>query len=101
MLMRDRVTAGEPSRAHRRRVGVVGTAALAAMLLFAPLALPTGAYPVDPNWTPPPTVYVPETGQTIDRAFLDLWRTGGGVFTYGYPITPEIAEAGGTIVQYF
>jgi hypothetical protein len=70
-------------------------------LLFAPLALPMRAYPVDPNWSPPPTVFIPETGQTIDRAFLELWRTGGGVFTYGYPITPEIEEAGGTIVQYF
>ena len=87
-------------QARRRRIWV---AVLAVAILFGPVALPgtTAAYPVDPNWTPPATVYIPETGQTIDRLFLDQWRTGGGIFTYGFPITPEIEEAGGKVVQYF
>jgi hypothetical protein len=62
---------------------------------------PAAAYPVDPNWAPPRTVYIPETGQTIDRLFLDLWLSGGGAISWGNPITPEIEEADGHIVQYY
>ena len=53
----------------------------------------------DPNWAPPSTVYVPETGQALDRLFLDLWRGWGGANAFGYPITPEFEE-NGHIVQY-
>jgi lipoprotein-anchoring transpeptidase ErfK/SrfK len=100
------VTAGLLRNGVRGSARALCVAALTVAILFAPMAIAPGghsaaAYPVDPNWTPPPTVYIPETGQTIDRLFLDLWRTGGGLFTYGYPITPEIEEAGGKIVQYF
>ena len=86
----------------RSRARLLYTVLFATMLLTAPLLAPgAGAYPVDPNWEPPATVYIPETGQTLDRAFLDLWRSGGSVFTYGYPISPEVEQADGTIVQYF
>src|SRR5215204_7374281 len=77
-----------------RLVGIVA--------LLITLTVPAaGAYPVDPNWSPPSTVYIPETGQTSDGLFLDLWRTGGGAISYGNPITPEITEAKGKIVQYY
>ena len=56
---------------------------------------------VDPNWAPPRTVYVPETGHTIDGLFLDLWRGGGGANAFGYPITREITEEDGHVVQYY
>ena len=59
------------------------------------------AYPIDPNWSPPTTVYIPETGQSIDGLFLDLWRSGGGAMSYGNPITPEITEEKGKIIQYY
>jgi len=73
---------------------------VAAVLLLA--STPTaGAYPVDPDWAPPPTVYIPETGQTIDRLFLDLWRSSGGVFAYGNPITPELERPNGSVVQWY
>ena len=75
----------------------VGGVALLLVLVLAPAA---AAYPVDPNWAPPPTVYIPATGHTLDRLFLDLWRTGGGVWAFGNPITREITEADGHIVQY-
>ena len=65
------------------------------------LAPSVAAYPVDPNWAPPPTVYIPATGHTIDRLFLDLWRTGGGIWAFGNPITPEITEPDGHVVQYY
>jgi len=52
------------------------------------------------NWAPPPTVYLPETGHTLDQLFLDLWRNSGGASTYGYPITPEITQDNGHIIQY-
>ena len=68
-----------------RLVGIVAVLVMAA----APAA---GAYPVDPNWAPPRTVYIPETGHTIDGLFLDLWRNGGGAMSYCNPITPEITE---------
>ena len=56
---------------------------------------------VDPNWAPPRTVYIPETGHTIDGLFLDLWRGSGGAGAFGYPITPEITEEDGHVVQYY
>ncbi|MEA2597281.1 MAG: hypothetical protein QOF01_3750 [Thermomicrobiales bacterium] len=52
------------------------------------------------NWAPPSTVYIPETGQTIDGVFLDYWRANEGLTNYGYPITPELKEKG-HIVQYY
>jgi hypothetical protein len=70
-------------------------------LLLATLAPTANAYPVDPNWAPPSTVYIPETGHTIDGLFLDLWRSGGGALSYGNPITAEITEDDGQIVQYY
>ena len=73
-----------------------------AVALLLALTMPTAsAYPIDPNWAPPTTVYIPATGHTIDGLFLDLWRTGGGSLSYGNPITPEITEDEGQIVQYY
>lgn len=51
------------------------------------------------EWAAPRTVYIPETGQTLDQLFLDFWRGGGGANAFGYPITPEFEENGRT-VQY-
>ena len=70
-------------------------------LLVTAAAPAASAYPVDPNWSPPSTVYIPETGHSIDGLFLDLWRSGGGALSYGNPITAEITEAEGQIVQYY
>jgi lipoprotein-anchoring transpeptidase ErfK/SrfK len=53
-----------------------------------------------PNWSPPSTVYIPDTGQSIDGVFLDFWRANGGASMYGNPITPEVTE-NGHIVQYY
>jgi len=52
------------------------------------------------SWSPPVTVYIPETGQSLDQLFLDLWRNSGGASSFGYPITPEITLENGHIVQY-
>ena len=52
------------------------------------------------DWYPPSTVYIPETGQTLDQLFLDLWRNSGGADAYGYPITKEITQSNGHVVQY-
>ena len=51
------------------------------------------------TWTAPRTVYIPETGQSVDGYFLDIWRSWG-ISSLGYPITPEITE-NGHIVQYY
>lgn len=65
-------------------------------------AFMTGQVAAQPtsNWSPPRTVYIPETGHTIDGVFLDFWRANNGISNYGYPITPELTE-NGRIVQYF
>src|SRR5688572_32235525 len=68
---------------------------------FASSVTSVAAQPIDPNWSPPRTVYIPETGQTLDRLFLDLWRDWGGHWSFGYPITPEYTLDNGHIVQYF
>jgi lipoprotein-anchoring transpeptidase ErfK/SrfK len=52
------------------------------------------------SWSAPRTVYIPQTGQTLDQLFLDLWRNAGGAQSFGYPITPEITLPNGHIVQY-
>ena len=83
--------------------GIIHLWRLAAIVvvLMTAAAPAVSAYPVDPNWSPPTTVYIPETGQSIDGLFLDLWRSGGGALSYGNPISPEITEAKGKIVQYY
>ncbi len=87
--------------ARRARGGrLTGLIAIVAVLMAA-VAPAASAYPIDPNWSPPSTVYIPETGQTIDGLFLDLWRSGGGALSYGNPITAEITGDAGQIVQYY
>jgi lipoprotein-anchoring transpeptidase ErfK/SrfK len=70
--------------------------------LLGPIAIMGGSAPSAgaQGWAPPNTVYMAETGHTLDRVFLDQWRDGGGAATYGYPVTPEITQDDGTIVQY-
>lgn len=53
------------------------------------------------NWTPPTTVYIPETGHSVDGYFLDLWRAWGGANAFGYPITPEFTLPNGHVIQYY
>ncbi|MBA2276402.1 MAG: hypothetical protein H0W06_01450, partial [Chloroflexia bacterium] len=71
-------------------------------IIFPITTLSTVAHSVAPQngWAPPATVYLAETGQTLDRLFLDLWREGGGAGAFGYPITPELEQENGHIVQY-
>jgi hypothetical protein len=87
--------------AHRARGGRLSGLIGVVAVLAATLAPAAGGYPVDPNWAPPSTVYIPETGHTIDGLFLDLWRSGGGPLSYGNPLTPEVTEDEGQIVQYY
>lgn len=42
----------------------------------------------------------PETGQTVQGAFLDYWEKRGGAARFGYPISGEFTE-GNKTVQYF
>ncbi len=70
------------------------------LALFAPFVGGAPAQAQSGGWAPPSTVYLSETGQTLDRLFLDLWREGGGAGAFGYPITPEIEQADGHVVQY-
>ncbi len=93
---------GETRAATRRASGAsVITLALVALLvpLLALIGLP-GTTVAQSDWAPPRTVYIPETGQTIDGVFLDQWRAGGGVAAYGYPITQELTE-NDHVVQYY
>ena len=52
------------------------------------------------SWSAPRTVYFADTGHSLDQLFLDLWRTAGGASAFGYPISPEITQTNGHIVQY-
>ena len=61
---------------------------------------PSGPPPGFQNWSPPRTVFIPDTGQSIDGVFLDAWRNWGGVTSWGNPITQELQEDG-HVVQYY
>lgn len=87
-------------RAATRRVSMVGVAALILFTLVLPLVALPGQVQAQSDWSPPSTVFIPDTGQTIDGVFLDQWRAGGGVSAYGNPITQELTENGHT-VQYY
>ncbi len=64
--------------------------------LIAPLTMGSTAQEIESSdqetqsssWSPPRTVYIEETGHTLDQLFLDLWRNAGGASAFGYPITP-------------
>ncbi len=90
-------------RAASRRATGASVATLALVGLLVPL-IALIAFPVktmaQSDWAAPRTVFIPETGQTIDGVFLDQWRTGGGANAYGNPITAELTENGHT-VQYY
>jgi lipoprotein-anchoring transpeptidase ErfK/SrfK len=84
-------------------------AAVTFLLALAPLAVAAQPAPIQPaagpstaqDWSPPRTVYIPETGHFIDGYFLDLWRGGGGYWAFGNPITPEYTLDNGHVVQYY
>jgi hypothetical protein len=61
---------------------------------------PSGPPPGYANWSPPRTVYIPETGHSVDGVFLDSWRAWGGAASWGLPLTAEFQE-NGHIVQYY
>jgi hypothetical protein len=48
----------------------------------------------------PDIVYFPATGHHLSSDFLSYWRTKGGLYQFGYPLTEEISE-GDLTVQYF
>lgn len=95
------------SSGARQRSARIGAGSLALILAifslmlssFMPMTQQAGAQPSD--WSPPTTVYIPETGHSLDRLFLDLWRGAGGASAFGYPITPEMVGEDGHVVQYF
>ena len=61
---------------------------------------PSGPPPGYQNWSAPNTVYIPETGHSVDGVFLDAWREWGGTTAWGNPITAELTEDN-IIVQYY
>jgi hypothetical protein len=61
---------------------------------------PSGPPPGYVNWSPPSTVYIPETGHSVDGVFLESWRAWGGAASWGLPLTAELQE-NGRIVQYY
>ncbi|CAN5649881.1 L,D-transpeptidase [soil metagenome] len=101
------------TRAKRQSFSLLGVfvAVVVALLAVAPLtSLTANAAPVasqtslgssnQDGWSPPSTVYIPDTGQSIDGVFLDYWRANGGANSFGNPITPEFTLNGHT-VQYY
>ncbi len=96
---------GSISISGRRVPGIRSIAMVIAVIALVmssllPLAQQKAAAQSASDWAPPATVYIPETGHTLDQLFLDLWRNAGGASTFGYPITPEIEKENGHIVQY-
>jgi lipoprotein-anchoring transpeptidase ErfK/SrfK len=102
-------TAWNRSRS-RRGFGVLGALVLLIALVGSPfLATTASAAPVpaatdlvsqQQAWSAPRTVYIPQTGHTVDGVFLDFWRSAGGAAAYGNPISSEY-DRNGRLVQYY
>ncbi|MCA9858746.1 MAG: L,D-transpeptidase [Thermomicrobiales bacterium] len=90
-------------RVARTRATILKGGSRAFLLAFAALLtltmFPLGTSAQD-DWSAPRTVYIPETGHTIDGVFLDVWRDWGGASAFGNPITQEFEEDG-QVVQYY
>ena len=90
---------------RRVRTGARGTfvslgfVALVLSLILTPISASAQTISSS-DWSPPRTVYIPDTGQTIDGVFLDYWRANNGIANYGYPITPEFT-VNGIVSQYY
>ena len=97
-LMRRRAGGTADSGMRSPRPAFIAAIAGLTLSLFAPF-LTTPAALAD-EWRPPSRVYLEETGHTLDQLFLDLWREAGGAGAFGYPITPEIEQPNGHVVQY-
>ena len=86
-----------------RRSGVgacVMAFAILLTLVAAPFAGQVRHASADDDWSPPDTVYIPDTGQTINGVFLTYWRANGGATAFGDPISQEMVQNGHT-VQYY
>ncbi|HQY30756.1 MAG TPA: L,D-transpeptidase family protein [Thermomicrobiales bacterium] len=95
---------------HRIRARVFSLIALLALvtMVFGPVA--ASAQTIDStaptattvqNWTAPRTVFIPQTGQTIDGVFLDFWRANSGIANYGFPVAPEFTMTNGVVAQFY
>ena len=73
---------------------------------FVELA-PLGRAAAERAGLPPPAApapgarFFPETQHNLGGGFLGLWERGGGLGSYGYPLTEEIARRDGRTIQYF
>lgn len=92
--------AGRVQHGGSRRFVMIAMALGFLLSLLAPFAMISAQDASAQEWSAPRTVYIPETGHTLDQVFLDEWRNNGGASTYGYPVTPEIEQPDGTIIQY-
>jgi lipoprotein-anchoring transpeptidase ErfK/SrfK len=90
---------------RRVRTGARGTfvslgfVALVLSLILTPIGVSAQTISSS-DWSPPRTVYIPDTGHTIDGVFLDYWRANNGIANYGYPITAEFTQ-NGIVSQYY
>lgn len=104
----DRVAVADGSARRSARTRTRGwparlqVAAILALVLslVGPLSFSPNTAVAQDGWSAPRTVYIPETGHTIDGVFLDVWRAWSGAASFGYPITAELIE-NDRIVQYY
>ena len=78
---------------------LVASAAWIVVASLMPLTVNRASAAPEP-WSAPTTVFLPDSGQSIDGVFLDYWRLNSGLNNFGLPISPE-HELDGRIVQYY
>ncbi len=81
-------TAGKHRGGYGATRGIVRLGWLVAVLFLVNAFSPLSASAQD--WSPPPTVFIPETGHTLDRLFLEKWRDHPELL--GHPITEELTS---------
>ncbi|MBA3416628.1 MAG: hypothetical protein H0U10_15520, partial [Chloroflexia bacterium] len=100
-VIADEGASVDPSLAPVEAAPVAAPAESVPDLAPAPAAPPVAMAPSAPaDWAPPTTVYIAESGHSVDGLFLDVWRAWGGALSWGNPITPEFEE-NGRVVQYY
>jgi lipoprotein-anchoring transpeptidase ErfK/SrfK len=90
MLRSNRLGAPVKHPVDSRRAALPRVAILTALIAIFSSVLAPLASAQDDGWSPPTTVWVEESGHTVDKTFLNIWRANQTLI--GDPISEEVED---------